>query len=152
MQTDRIQIYCDGACSGNQFEHNRGGWGAVLKYKDKIKKIYGGELNTSNQRMELTACIKSLETLKVQHIGIDIYSDSAYLINGMNEKWYEQWEKNNWKNSKKKPVDNQDLWQRLLELIRKFQVSFYKVDGHTGITFNELADKLAKQGIQELGT
>jgi ribonuclease HI len=146
---EKIQIYCDGACSGNQFGKNSGGWGAILKYKDKVKKLYGAERNTSNQRMELTACIKALEAIKINSINIDIYSDSAYLINCMNEKWYERWEKNNWRNSKNKPVENQDLWVGLITLIRKYDISFHKVDGHKGVDLNELADKLARIGIEE---
>lgn len=149
MSMEEMQIYCDGACSGNQFDNNNGGWGAILKYKNHVKKTYGGEDNTSNQRMELTACIKALETIKVNSIHIDLYCDSAYLINCMNEKWYERWERNNWRNAKNKPVENQDLWVRLLALIRKYDISFHKVDGHKGIDLNELADKLARMGIKK---
>ena len=151
MKTDKgnIVIYCDGACSGNQFDKNVGGWGAVLKYDDKTKSIFGGERDTTNQRMELTACIKALEAIKVNSIHIDLYCDSAYLINCMNEKWYERWEKNNWRNTKNKPVENQDLWVRLLTLIHKYDISFHKVDGHKGIDLNELADKLARMGIKK---
>lgn len=150
MSVDKIQIYCDGACSGNQYSNNTGGWGAILKYGERIKKIYGGEKNTSNQRMEITACIKALQKIKTSNIEIEIYSDSAYLVNCMNEKWYEKWESNNWRNSKKKPVENQDLWIELLKLVRRLNVSFYKVNAHTGIELNELSDELAKKGIDEM--
>lgn len=149
VNMEKIQIYCDGACSGNQFDKNSGGWGAILKYKNDVKKVYGVERNTSNQRMELTACIKALEAIKENSINIEVYSDSAYLINCMNEKWYERWRENNWRNSKNKPVENQDLWARLITLIRKYNVSFHKVDGHKGVDLNELADKLARMGIEE---
>ena len=149
ISIEKIIIFCDGACSGNQFNNNSGGWGAILKYKDNVKSIYGGERDTSNQRMELTACIKALESIKVSNIDIDVYSDSAYLVNCMKEKWYEKWEKNNWRNSKKKPVENQDLWMKLISLVRKYDVSFHKVDGHTGVDLNEIADRLARKGIQE---
>lgn len=149
MGVEKIIIFCDGACSGNQYNNNIGGWGAILKYKDNVKHVYGGERNTSNQRMELTACIKAVESIKVSNINIDVYSDSAYLVNCMNEKWYEKWEKNNWRNSKKKPVENQDLWAKLLSLVRKYNVSFHKVNGHTGVELNELADRLARKGIEE---
>ncbi|MFC2016191.1 ribonuclease H [Chloroflexota bacterium] len=98
-----------------------------------------------------TACIKALESLKVSTMDIDVYSDSAYLVNGINEKWYENWERNNWENSKKKPVENQDLWEQLLSLFRKYQISFHKVSGHSGVQLNELADRLARKGIEEQG-
>jgi len=146
----RIIIYCDGACSGNQSSKNVGGWGAVLKYNDKLKEICGGERNTSNQRMELTACIKALETIKSKDIPIDIYSDSAYLINCMRERWYMTWQKNGWKNAKKQPVENQDLWKQLLAELEKHSIRFHKVVGHSGVALNERADQLAQQGIQEM--
>lgn len=148
----RITIYCDGACSGNQSATNVGGWGVVLKYHDKVKELHGGERNTSNQRMELTACIKALEAVKSHDIPIDVYSDSAYLINCMKEKWYVNWQKNGWKNAKKQPVENQDLWKRLLELISQHSIKFHKVAGHSGVELNERADKLAQLGIEKLNT
>lgn len=146
-QNPKITIYCDGACSGNQFSDNYGGWGAVLKYKNHTKEIYGSEKNTSNQKMEINACIKALETITKGGFEIDIYSDSAYLVNCINKRWFESWQKNGWKNAKKKPVENQDLWKRLLDLLKKFEVTFYKVEGHSGDKLNERADKLAQQGI-----
>jgi ribonuclease HI len=146
----RIIIYCDGACSGNQSSKNLGGWGAVLKYNDRLKEICGGERNTSNQRMELTACIRALETIKSGDIPIDIYSDSAYLVNCMHDKWYVNWQKNGWKNAKKQSVENRDLWEQLLELLQQHTVRFHKVTGHAGVEMNEKADRLAQQGIQEL--
>ncbi|MBI5020574.1 MAG: ribonuclease HI [Ignavibacteriales bacterium] len=147
----KIIIYCDGACSGNQFSKNAGGWGAVLNFGDLTKEIYGGEKNTSNQRMEITACIKALEAIKKEEVKISIYSDSAYLVNCMNERWYESWLKNGWKNAKKKPVENQDLWMRLLELLKKHEVDFHKVTGHSGNKLNERADKLAHHCIENAG-
>ena len=150
MEKNNIIIYCDGACSGNQFGNNRGGWGAILKYKDKIKKIYDGEKNTTNQRMELTACIKALEQIKPTDIEIEVFSDSAYMVNCIQKKWYEKWQKNGWKTSKKGPVENKDLWIKLLNLISPFNVKFHKVAGHSGIELNEMADKLARKGIKEL--
>ena len=148
--TEKIIIYCDGACSGNQFLNNQGGWGAVLRYKDAIKEIYGGERNTTNQRMELTACIKALEQIKKKDISIEIYSDSAYLVNCMQREWYKKWEKTGWKNAHKKSVENKDLWQRLFNALKKYNVRFYKVEGHRGVELNEQADQLAQQGISEL--
>ncbi|MBM3173804.1 MAG: ribonuclease HI [Chloroflexi bacterium] len=149
MSQDKIIIYCDGACSGNQFRGNRGGWGAVLKYKDTAKEIWGGEDNTTNQRMELTACIKALEQLKEPDIEIEIYSDSAYLVNCINQKWYEKWQKNGWKNYKKQPVENKDLWLKLFPLLNQYTVTFFKVEGHSISALNQVADSLAKKGIKE---
>lgn len=148
---DIIFIYCDGACSGNQFGENRGGWGVVLMYRGKTKELYGGERNTTNQRMELTACIKALEQLKKSDIPVEIRSDSAYLVNCMREKWYEQWERNGWKNAKKEPVENKDLWMRLLDLTARYNVKFLKVHGHSGVVLNVRADSLARKGIREIG-
>ena len=146
----KIIIYCDGACAGNQLFNNMGGWGAILIYKDNTKEICGGECNTTNQRMELTACIKALKQLKRKDIPIEIYSDSAYLVNCMQQKWYARWRKNGWKNIKKKLVDNKDLWEHLLALLEKHNVSFHKVTGHQGVELNERADYLARKGIKDL--
>ncbi|MCX6004270.1 MAG: ribonuclease HI [Chloroflexi bacterium] len=142
-------IYCDGACSGNQFQKNIGGWGAILRYKDSVKEIYGGEINTSNQRMELTACIKALEQLKPGDHEITVYTDSAYLFNCIHKKWYLNWQKNGWRNARKQPVENRDLWERLLNLTASQKVDFRKVAGHSGDELNERADTLAKKGIEE---
>jgi ribonuclease HI len=150
VTADKILIYCDGACSGNQFNDNVGGWGAILKYGNRGKKIFGGEKNTTNQRMELTACIKALEQLKSKNIDVEIYSDSAYLVDCMNDKWYEKWRSNGWRNSKKQPVENKDLWQKLLFLIEQYKVSFHKVDAHSGVHLNEIADELAQLGINTI--
>jgi ribonuclease HI len=147
MPKDKIVIYCDGACSGNQFRGNRGGWGAVLRYQDKVKEIWGGENNTTNQRMELTACIKALEQVKDPGVEVEIYSDSAYLVNCINQKWYENWQKNGWKNYKKQPVENKDLWLKLLSLLSNHKITFHKVKGHSLSSLNALADKLARKGI-----
>ncbi|MCK5004753.1 MAG: ribonuclease HI, partial [Candidatus Aminicenantes bacterium] len=101
-----VEIYTDGACSGNQFKDNLGGWGAVLFYGDKKKEIFGGERNTTNNRMEMKACIMGLREMKSTDIQIKLYSDSAYIVNCINKKWYMKWEKNGWKTSKKEPVEN----------------------------------------------
>ena len=148
-ERERITIYCDGACSGNQFRDNAGGWGAILKYGDNVKEIYGSELNTSNQRMELTACIRSLEQLKSLKYEVEVYTDSAYLVNAIHKKWYLNWQKNGWRNSHKQPVENRDLWERLLKLISSRKVAFIKVEGHSGDELNERADSLARKGIEE---
>ncbi len=144
-----IVIYTDGACSGNQFKENSGGWGAVLISGSNRKEIYGGEKNTTNNRMELTACIKALHAVKQKEFKIILYSDSSYIVNCLNNKWYIKWEKNGWKNSKKEPVENKDLWEKLLQLSRELNVEFIKVKGHSGIELNEAADRLANKGMKE---
>ncbi len=149
-EREEIVIYCDGACSGNQFKGNKGGWGAVLSYKGSVKEIRGGEKNTSNQRMELMSCIAALECLRGKGLPVVVYSDSAYLINGMQQRWYERWEANGWLNYRRKPVENRDLWERLLRLVRMHNVVFRKVAGHSGVTQNERADQLARMAIAEL--
>lgn len=147
---DKIIIYCDGACSGNQFAENVGGWGAVLNYKDHHKEVYGGEKNTTNNIMELTAVIKALETVKTNNIPVEVYADSAYVVNGMNE-WICGWIKKNWKKSNKKPVENKELWMKLNELSNKqLDIKFMKVKGHDGVELNELADTLANKGMDEI--
>jgi len=143
----RVIIYCDGACSGNQCRTNTGGWGAILKYGDKIKEVYGGEPNTTNQRMELTACIRALEQIRSGGYDIDIYTDSAYLTNCMLQKWYLNWQKNSWKNSKKEPVENRDLWEQLITYLPLHNIAFHKVAAHCGDELNERADELARLGI-----
>ena len=148
---DKIVIYTDGACSGNQNKENIGGYGAVLTYKSNKKEIFGGEINTTNNRMELKACIEALKTLKRNDIPVVIYTDSAYLCNCINQQWYKKWRMNGQINSKKKSVENKDLWIELLELVENIaDIEFKKVKGHSGIENNELADSLANKGMQEL--
>ncbi len=149
MATDTIIIYCDGACAGNQQRANRGGWGAVLKYRNRLKKIWGGEANTTNNRMELTACIRALEAIKWKNAPVEVYTDSAYIYNCITQRWYERWQRNGWKTAKKQPVENQDLWKRLLTLLQQHRVTFHKVAGHAGVELNELADALANRGIED---
>lgn len=147
---DNIIIFADGGCRGNQNAENVGGWGAVLKYKDKVKEIHGGQLNTTNNIMELTAAIKALESLKTTNIPVEMYIDSAYLINGVNE-WIEGWIARGWRKSNKKPVENKELWIKLKELADKqSSVKFLKVKGHAGVELNELADQLANKAMDEL--
>jgi ribonuclease HI len=148
---DKILIHCDGACSGNQYRCNAGGWGAVLQQGSRTKEIYGGEKNTTNQRMELTACIMALEQLKSNKYAVEVYTDSAYLANCMQKKWYATWQKNGWHNAARKPVENRDLWERLLALTSLYKVKFIKVAGHSGNKLNERADELARQGIRDTG-
>ncbi len=121
-----------------------------MRHQGRVKEIYGGELNTTNQRMELTACIKALELIKTPGHLIEVYTDSAYLVNCIQKKWYLTWQKNGWKNANRQPVENRDLWERLLDLLSKYKVLFHKVAGHAGDELNERADELARQGISHV--
>lgn len=148
---DKIIIYTDGACSNNQSKENFGGYGAVLKYKDHVKEIYDGESNTTNNRMELKAIIESLKILKRKDIPVEIYTDSAYISDCINKKWYVKWKSNGWVTSKKNPVENKDLWLNLLDLKDSFEnIKFIKVKGHSGNKENERADFLARQGVKKV--
>jgi len=147
--TEKIIIHCDGACSGNQYRINKGGWGAVLQQGSRVKEIHGGEQNTTNQRMELTACIRALEQVKSGKYDVEVFTDSAYLVNCMQKKWYSAWQQNGWRNAARKPVENRDLWEQLLSLLSLYTVRFFKVAGHSGNKLNERADELARQGIQD---
>ncbi len=150
MESKLIEIYTDGACSGNQFRTNTGGWGAILVSGNKRKEIFGGEKDTTNNRMELTACIMGLRELKREDVVVRLYSDSAYIVNCINNKWYIKWEKNGWKTAKKEPVENKDLWEELLVFVKKINVEFIKVKGHSGVELNERADELANKGMAEV--
>jgi len=145
MKTNNVIIYTDGACSGNP---GKGGWGAILFYKGAEKEIYGGDKDTTNNRMELTAIIKALETLKKQ-CKIEIYTDSKYVKDGITG-WIFNWKKNNWKTANKKPVKNQELWQKLDELVQKYDIEWNWVKGHSGDINNDRADALARKGVEEL--
>ncbi|KTD03152.1 ribonuclease HI [Legionella feeleii] len=140
-----IKIYTDGACKGNP---GPGGWGALLRYNGREKTLYGGETLTTNNRMELTAAIKALEALK-RPCEVHLYTDSQYLRQGMME-WLVQWKKNGWRNSRKEPVKNVDLWQQLDALAMQHKIRWHWVKGHAGHPENELADALANQAIEEL--
>ncbi len=142
----RITIYTDGACSGNP---GPGGWGAVMLYKDHKKELSGQEDATTNQRMELKAVIEALKALKVEGWDIEIYSDSAYIVNAFEQNWIGKWMRNGWKTSKKEPVANQDLWEELIALCRKNHVVIKKVKGHSGDEYNERCDQLARKAIQD---
>ncbi len=128
-----IKIHTDGACSGNQNANNVGGWGAVLEYGHHIKEIYGGEVNTTNNRMEMKALLKALECLKKTNLDIYVFSDSSYLMNCFREKWYEKWLINNWTTSGKTPVENRDLWEQLISHIHKHNISFFRIKGHLNL-------------------
>jgi ribonuclease HI len=140
-----VEIYTDGACKGNP---GPGGWGALLRYKDKEKELWGAELQTTNNRMELMAAIKALSALTRAET-VELYTDSKYLRQGMTE-WLLNWKRNGWKNAKKQPVKNSDLWQQLDKLCETHQVSWHWVKAHAGHPENERADGLANRAIQEL--
>ncbi len=149
--TEKIVIYCDGACSNNQQRENRGGWAAILRYKGKAREISGAEANTTNNRMEIMACIQALEAIKDRSLPVEVFTDSAYLHNCLVQKWYQRWQRNGWQTANKKPVENQDLWLRLLALKDGFsRITFHKVAGHSNIALNERADQLAREAIRKL--
>jgi ribonuclease HI len=175
-----VFIYTDGGCSNNQSSENHGGYGAILEYNGNFKEIFGSQKNTTNNRMEMTALIKALEAIKDPNITINVFSDSSYLIECFTKKWYVSWEKNGWKNSQKKSVENQDLWENLLLLVRKMNnVNFYRIKGHLNssnlseikkwyqkfvewnniqdydfylhvVNMNNRADELANEGIKKI--
>ena len=140
--TDPIVIYTDGACSGNP---GPGGWGAILMQGEHRKEIFGGEADTTNNRMELLAAISALEALK-RKSAVSLHTDSNYVKNGITG-WIHGWKKNGWKTADKKPVKNVELWQRLDALTQHYDVAWYWVKGHAGHVENERADELARQGM-----
>jgi ribonuclease HI len=140
----KIVIFTDGACSGNP---GPGGWGALLRYGNTEKELYGGEVDTTNNRMEMMAAIMALESLK-RPMSVELTTDSQYLKNGL-EKWVAGWIKNGWKTAAKKPVKNVDLWQRLIILMEKHDVQLHWVKGHAGHAENERVDELARRGAEE---
>ncbi len=142
----QVTLYTDGACSGNP---GAGGWGVVLLYGEHRREFNGGERETTNNRMELTAVIEGLERLKYP-CRVDVYSDSAYTVNGFAEGWVYGWEKNGWKKADKKAVLNDDLWKKLLALTRVHEVIFHKVKGHADNELNERCDELARAAIKAL--
>lgn len=143
--TKNVEIYTDGACRGNP---GPGGWGALLIYGGQQKEIFGGEQETTNNRMELTAAIRALSTLN-RTCDITLYTDSQYVRKGITE-WIENWKSRGWKTAAKKPVKNADLWKQLDEQVASHSVHWVWVKGHSGNEGNELADQLANRGIDEL--
>ncbi len=129
-----VNMYTDGACAGNQNEENFGGWGCILEYAGREKELSGAEPNTTNNRMELSAPIAGLAALKEKGLRVRIYSDSSYLVNCFHQGWHEKWVKNGWKTAGKKPVENRDLWERLLSLMEGQACEFYLVKGHLKLT------------------
>jgi len=142
---DEVEIYTDGACRGNP---GPGGWGVLLRYGRHEKELYGGEAETTNNRMELMAAIRALESLK-RPCRVRLTTDSTYVKKGITE-WLPSWKKRGWKTAARKPVKNADLWQRLDEAVQRHQVNWHWVRGHSGHPENERADELANRGIDEL--
>lgn len=140
-----VEIFTDGACRGNP---GPGGWGALLRYEGKEKSIYGGEKHTTNNRMELIATIRALESLK-EPCQVNLTTDSQYVRQGITQ-WLANWKRNGWKTSAKKPVKNDDLWKLLDEQVKQHTVEWHWVKGHSGHRENEMADALANRGIDEL--
>ncbi|MFD1695270.1 ribonuclease HI [Roseibium aestuarii] len=141
-ETSRVTIYTDGACSGNP---GPGGWGAVLRFGAHEKELCGGESETTNNRMELTAAIEALNAL-TRPCPVDLYTDSTYVRSGIKE-WMFAWKKKNWKTAANKPVKNADLWQALDEARKRHDVTWHWVKGHAGHPENERADALARKGM-----
>ncbi len=143
---EEVTIYTDGACSGNP---GPGGWGAILMYKENKKEISGGKKDTTNNVMELTAVIEALKLLKYP-CKVDVYSDSAYVVNAFLQNWIIGWQKKNWKTADKKDVKNKELWQELIALTKIHDVTFHKVKGHSDNEYNNRCDELARKAILEL--
>lgn len=137
----KVEIYTDGACSGNP---GPGGYGTILKYGKHTKELSAGYTHTTNNRMELMAIIKGLEALK-ESCEVTVYSDSRYIVDAINKGWLQSWIKRNWVRGKNEPVKNVDLWKQLANLIKKHKVEFVWVKGHNGLTENERCDQLAVQ-------
>ncbi|MEL7448874.1 MAG: ribonuclease HI [Pseudomonadota bacterium] len=141
----QVEIYTDGACRGNP---GPGGWGALLICGPREKEIYGGERDTTNNRMEMLAAIHALEALKVRS-NVTLYTDSSYVMKGITS-WIDGWKKRGWKTASRKPVKNEDLWRRLDSIAAGHEVDWRWVKGHAGVPGNERADQLANRGIDEL--
>lgn len=140
--TEVVTLYTDGACKGNP---GPGGWGVLLQFGEHERTLYGGDLETTNNRMELTAAIEGLKALK-RPCRVDLYTDSSYVKDGITQ-WMVNWKRNGWKTAAKKPVANQDLWQALDALVNTHEVHWHWVKGHAGNPGNERADQLANQGV-----
>ena len=140
-----VNIYTDGACRGNPGD---GGWGVLIKYENSSKEIYGGEKNTTNNKMELKAAIEGLKALNESCI-VNLTTDSKYVMQGITS-WIDNWKKNNWKSSTKKDVKNKDLWLLLDKHVSMHEVKWFWVKGHSGHEENEIADTLANRGIDQL--
>lgn len=140
-----VEAFTDGACRGNP---GPGGWGAILRYQGRDKELHGGERETTNNRMELTAAIEALKALN-ESCRVDVYTDSVYVRDGIT-KWLAGWQARGWRTAAKKPVKNQDLWMELADLVEKHDVHWHWVKGHAGHPGNERADELANHGLDRM--
>ncbi|KTT05065.1 ribonuclease H [Pseudomonas oryzihabitans] len=145
MSDDIVEVFTDGACKGNP---GPGGWGALLKYRGAERELWGGEANTTNNRMELMAAIQSLAALK-RPCRIRLTTDSEYVMKGITQ-WLANWKKRGWKTAAKQPVKNAELWQALDEQVQRHDVEWRWVRGHTGHPENDRADQLANRGVDEV--
>jgi ribonuclease HI len=141
----QVIIYTDGACRGNP---GPGGWGALIRFDSVEKEIFGGQANTTNNQMELSAAIEGLSIL-TEPCNVEIFTDSKYVMDGITQ-WIQNWKKNNWRTAAKKDVKNKELWQKLDQLIAQHQVQWHWVKGHSGDAGNEAADLLANKGIDSI--
>ena len=141
----QVIIYTDGACRGNP---GPGGWGALIKFESAEKEIFGGQPDTTNNQMELSAAIEGLAALK-EPCSVELFTDSKYVMDGITQ-WIQNWKKNNWRTAAKKDVKNKELWQKLDQLITEHQVQWHWVKGHSGDAGNEAADLLANKGIDSI--
>ena len=142
-----VEVFTDGACRGNP---GPGGWGVILRYEGREKELHGGELETTNNRMELTAAIEALKALN-KSSRVDVYTDSVYVRDGIT-KWLARWQVRGWRTAAKKPVKNLDLWMELADLAERHDVSWHWVKGHAGHPGNERADELANYGLDQILT
>lgn len=143
---EKVIIYTDGACSGNP---GPGGWGAILMYNENKKELSGGNKDTTNNIMEITAVLEALKALKFP-CEVDLYSDSAYVINSFNQGWIYNWLKKGWKTAGGEPVKNKELWEELYNLTKTHKVTFHKVKGHADNEFNNRCDELARNAIDSV--
>ena len=141
----QVIIYTDGACRGNP---GPGGWGALIKFESAEKEIFGGQPDTTNNQMELSAAIEGLAALK-EPCSVELFTDSKYVMDGITL-WIQNWKKNNWRTAAKKDVKNKELWQKLDQLISQHRVQWHWVKGHSGDVGNETADLLANKGIDSI--
>ncbi len=143
--TDPVIVYTDGACSGNP---GPGGWAALLRHGDNERVLTGAETHTTNNRMEMMACLEALRAMK-RPMRVKIHTDSAYVQRAFTQGWLKNWQKNGWKTASKKPVENQDIWEQLVEATQPHQVEWIKVKGHAGNPDNERVDGLAVFAMKE---
>ena len=143
---EKVTIYTDGACSGNP---GPGGWGAILMYNGNKKELSGSSNDTTNNIMEITAVLEALKTLKFP-VEVDLYSDSAYVVNCFNQGWIYNWLKKGWKTASGEPVKNKELWEELYSLTQTHKVTFHKVKGHADNEFNNRCDELARNAINSI--